>query len=108
LHTHSDNAQADQGEFEFGGHEAHVVAAMAAEYFPGPHDWQALSSTAPAAAEYLPSTQSSQKGTPSAGVRQYFPAPHCVHVFACPEPEVKTVINPSAHFVHAVAPAAEM
>jgi len=78
---------------------------MAAEYFPAPHDWQVLSDTAPTAAEALPNPQSVQKAPPPL---QYFPAPHCVHVFAYPEPEVKTVIDPSVHFVHAVAPAAEM
>jgi hypothetical protein len=110
--VHSATAPAPKGEFEFAGHEAHVVAATrAAEYFPAPHHWQALSDTAPAAAEALPAAHSMQTGKghtvfPDV-VPQYFPAPHCVHVFAYPEPEVKTVINPSAHFVHTTAPAAE-
>jgi hypothetical protein len=58
-------------------------------------------------AEALLASQSVQKGAYNV-VPQYFPAPHCVHVFAQPEPEVKMVIDPSAHFVHAAAPAAEM
>jgi hypothetical protein len=103
LHVHSAIAPAPKGEFEFAGHEAHVVAATtAAEYFPAPHHWQALSDTAPAAAEALPASHSRQELDV-----QYFPAPHCVHVFAKPEPEVKMVTDPSAHFVHATAPAAE-
>ncbi len=71
-----------------------------------------LSDTVSAAAEALPAAHSMQTGKGDTMfpdvVPQYFPAPHCVHVFAYPEPEVKTVINPSAHFVHAANPAAEM
>ncbi len=71
-----------------------------------------LSSTAPTAVEALVAAHSMHTGKGHTEfpdlVPQYFPAPHCVHVFAYPEPEVKTVINPSAHFVHAVAPAAEI
>ena len=106
LQTQLATAPAPKGEFEFAGHEAHVVAATtAAEYFPAPHHWQALSDTAPAAAEALPASHSRQELEYNV---QYFPAPHCVHVFAYPEPEVKMVTDPSAHFVHAAAPAAEM
>ena len=66
-----------------------------------------LSSTAPTTVEALVAAHSMHIEIPDV-VLQYFPAPHCVHVFAYPEPEVKTVVNPYPHFVHAVAPAAEI
>jgi hypothetical protein len=104
LQTQLATAAEQKGEYEFAGHEAHVTAA---EYFSAQHHWQVLSDTTPMDAEALLASQSVQKGAYNV-VPQYFPAPHCVHVFAKPEPEVKMVIDPSAHFVHAAAPAVEM
>jgi len=104
LQTQLATAAEPEGEYEFAGHAAHVVAATAAEYFPAPQAVQVLSDTAPTDAEALPASHSRQELEYNV---QYFPAPHCVHVFAKPEPEVKMVTDPSAHFVHATAPAAE-
>jgi hypothetical protein len=71
------SAELPSGELEFAGHSWHVdsaVAPLADEYFPCSHTEHAASASAPIESEYLPGPQALQSSLPVTAL--YLPAAH--------------------------------